>query len=255
MPPNDGVVQQKAAAYFKQMSPLAGKLSADIDLITDTYAHLWHNFTADEKFDIINVTLIKPELVLKYYNDFGDVKKRRSSAMLSKDGTTIITDTDSNDDRRDSVSSANSNSYRSNDFSHIYLYNGKDVCTYGQIITALRYNQDDLCGIYRDEHSEPFNHKTKSQMNLSGGNAADASAKFQRAQKMYPEIKLPFSNGLDAIEGIKMPGVDHMPELSMKLASLNKARAAESNQDGSVVYVEQFIRHFGPWPIGRGTSK
>lgn len=236
MPPKDGV-QQKADAYFKKMSPLAEKLSADIEHISDAYAQLWDNFTADEQCDIVNVTLIKPELVLKYYNDFGDVKKRRSSAMLSKDGTTIITDTDSNDDGRDSVSSANSNSYRSNDFSHIYLYNGKDICTYGQIITALRYNQDDLCGIYRDEHSEPFNHKTKSQMNLNGGNAADANAKFQRAQKMYPEVKLPFSNGLDAIEGIKMAGVDHMPELSMKLASLNKARAAESNQDGSVVYV------------------
>lgn len=223
-------MQQKAEAYLKKLNPLAEKLSDDIENISSAHAHLWNNFTADEKSDVINVTLIKPELVLKYYNDFGEVKKRRSSAMLSKDGTTIITDTDSNDDRH-SVSSSNSNSYRSNDFSHIYLYNGKDMCTYSQIITALRYNQDDLCGIYRDEHSEPFNYMTKSQMNLNG----DANAKLQRAQKMYPEIKLPFNSSIDAIEGIKMGGVDHIPELSMKLASLNKAKATESNQNGNIV--------------------
>lgn len=230
MSPKDGL-QQKADVYFKNLNLLAAKLSGDIEQISNGYAQLWDNFTECEKSDVINVTLIKPDLVLKYYNDLGDMKKRRSS-----DGLTVSTDTDS-DIERPSVSSCNSNSYLSNDFSHIYLYNGRDICTYGQIITALRYNQDDLCGIYRDEHSEPFNYKTKSQMNLNGGaNATDANANFQRALKKYPEIKLPFNSGIsDGLDGIKLSGVDHMPELSMKLASLNKAKAAESNQDGSVV--------------------
>lgn len=233
MTPKDDL-KQIADDYFKKLNPLAEKISCDINNISDAYVNLWNNFTIDEKCDVINVTLIKPEIVLKYFNDIGETKKRRSSAMLSKDGTTIITDTDSNDDRL-SLSSSNSNSYRSNDFSHIYLYNGKDLCTYSQIITALRYNQDDLCGIYRDEHSEPFNSKTKSQMNLNFGNTADANAKFERAQKKYPEIKLPVNSGIDTIEGIKKGGVDHMPELSAKLASLNKAKQNEQTQDGSVV--------------------
>lgn len=226
---------EKIENYFKTLNPLAEKISSDISDIADTYAQLWATFTPDEQYDVINVTLIKPDIVLKYFNDLTtdrSTKKRHSSAMLSKDDTTIITDTDSNNDHL-SLSSTNSNSYRSNDFSHIYLYNGKDLFTYSQIITALRYNQDDLCGIYRDEHSEPFNSKTKSQMNLNVGTmAADANAKIERAQKKYSEIKLATVSGFDEI---KKGRVDHVPELCAKLASLNKVNATDNGQDGNVV--------------------
>lgn len=241
-------LQVKVNQYFKTLNPLAAKIGCDIDDITDTYAQLWDSFTADEQNDVINVTLIKPDIVLKYFNDLSNdrqSKKRRSSAMLSKDNTTIITDTDGDDNdqfehydksRRNtdhlSMSSTNSNSYRSNEFSHIYLYNGKNLYTYNQIITALRYNQDDSCGIYRDEHSEPFNMKTKSQMNLNVGGTADANAKIERAQKKYAEIKLPAVSGLDEM---KKNRVDHVPELCAKLASMNKTNANEHGQDGNVV--------------------
>lgn len=233
-------VQQKAKEYFSTLNPLAEKISTDISDIADAYSNLWTTFSPDEQNEMLDVKLIKPNLILKYMDDIKNernLKKRRSSAMLSKDDATIITDTDSNNDRLSLSSSSNSNSYRSNDFSHIYLYNGKDLCTYSQIITALRYNQDDLCGIYRDEHSEPFNSKTKSQMNLNFGNAADANAKLvERAQKKFPEIKLPFVNGFDTIDGVmKKGGVDHVPELCAKLASLNNSNTLEHGKDGSVV--------------------
>lgn len=218
-------MQQKVGNYFGTLNPLAEKINADIADISDAYANLWKTFSKDEQNELIDVTLIKPNLILKYVDELKNdrnLKKRRSSAMLSKDDATIITDTDSNNDRLSISSSSNSNSYRSNDFSHIYLYNGKDLCTYGQIITALRYNQDDMCGVYRDEHSEPFNSKTKSQMNLNFSNTADANAKFERAQKKFPEIKSAIA-GLDAVDGVVKKGiVDHvMPELRAKLASLN----------------------------------
>lgn len=231
-------MQQKVQDYFGSLNPLAEKISNDINDISGAYSNLWTTFNNTEQNELVDVTLIKPNLILKYVDEMKNernLKKRRSSAMLSKDDATIITDTDSSNDRL-SVSSANSNSYRSNDFSHIYLYNGKDLCTYSQIITALRYNQDDFCGIYRDEHSEPFNSKTKSQMNLNFHNTADANAKFERAQKKFPEIKLPFVNGLDTIDGVmKKGGVDHMPELCAKLASLKNSKTLESGQGGSVV--------------------
>lgn len=217
--------------YFESLNPLARKISADIADIADSYSNLWNGFTNEEQNELVDVTLIKPNLILKYVDDMKN--ERNLKKRLSKDDATIITDTDSNNDRL-SLCSSNSNSYRSNEFSHIYLYNGKDLCTFGQIITALRYNQDDLCGVYRDEHSEPFNSKTKSQMNLNFSNTADANAKFERAQKKFPEIKLPFVNGLDAIDGvIKKSGVDHVPELRAKLASLKNT--LEHGQDGSVV--------------------
>lgn len=211
--------------YFGTLNPLAEKIQADIIDIGSAYANLWNTFSKDEQNELIDVTLIKPNLILKYVDEMKNdrnMKKRRSSAMLSKDDATIITDTDSNNDRLSISSSSNSNSYRSNDFSHIYLYNGKDLCTYGQIITALRYNQDDLCGVYRDEHSEPFNSKTKSQMNLNFSNT-----QYERAQKKFPEIK-PAIAGLDAVDGVVKKGmVDHMmPELRAKLASLNNGGGA-----------------------------
>lgn len=232
-------IQQKVRDYFGSLNPLAEKISSDINDIVDAYSNLWNTFSSDEQNELVDVTLIKPNLILKYVDEIKNernAKKRRSSAMLSKDEATIITDTDSSNDRL-SLSSANSNSYRSNDFNHIYLYNGKDLCTYSQIITALRYNQDDVCGVYRDEHSEPYNSKTKSQMNLNFGNTADNNAKIERAQKKFPEVKLPFVNGLDAIDGvIKKTGADHMPELCAKLASLNKSKQFEhGSQDGNVV--------------------
>lgn len=229
-------IQQKICNYFGTLNPLAEKINADIIDISSAYANLWNTFSKDEQNELIDVTLIKPNLILKYVDEIKNernLKKRRSSAMLSKDEATIITDADSL-----SLSSSSSNSKSSNDFSHIYLYNGKDLCTYGQIITALRYNQDDLCGVYRDEHSEPFNSKTKSQMNLNFSNTADANAKFERAQKKFPEIK-PAIAGLDAVDGVVKKGVvDHvMPELRAKLASLNNGGsgfriAIDHSQDG-----------------------
>lgn len=155
MAPN--VLQQKAQNYFKELNPLAAKIYTDIDVIADAYAHLWTEFSADEQYDVINVTLIKPDIVLKYFNDitkYSDAKKEPQP---------ITTKSDIQSD--DNVSFASSTN--STNFNHIYLYNGKDLCTYQQIITALKYNQDDVCGVYRDEHSEPFNSKTKSQMNLN----------------------------------------------------------------------------------------
>lgn len=154
MAPN--VLQHKAQNYFKELNPLAGKIGSDIDVIADAYAHLWNEFSADEQHDVINLTLIKPDIVLKYFNDitkYSDAKKEPQ----------ITTKSDIQSD--DNVSFASSTN--STNFNHIYLYNGKDLCTYQQIITALKYNQDDVCGVYRDEHSEPYNSKTKSQMNLN----------------------------------------------------------------------------------------
>lgn len=155
MAPNN--LSKKVEKYFAELNPLAGKIHDDISVISDAYAHLWHGFSADEQQDVINVTLIKPEIVLKYFSDHSsDMKKEKHITSKSDNGS---------DDNR-SLASTNSNSMQTN-FNHIYLYNGKDLNTFHQIITALKYNQDDVCGIYRDEHSEPFNSKTKSQMNLN----------------------------------------------------------------------------------------
>lgn len=64
-------------------------------------------------------------------------------------------------------------------------------------------------------------------MNLNFSNTADANAKFERAQKKFPEIK-PAIAGLDAVDGMVKKGiVDHvMPELRAKLACLSNSGGA-----------------------------
>lgn len=173
MAPN--VLQQKAQNYFKELNPLAKKIHSDIDVIADAYAHLWNEFSAEEQHDVINVTLIKPDIVLKYFNEitkYSDTKKEPP----------ITTKSDIQSD--DNVSFASSTN--STNFSHIYLYNGKDLCTYQQIMTALKYNQDDVCGVYRDEHSEPYNAKTKSQMNLNFTPSSTNTDGLSKVTKHFP---------------------------------------------------------------------
>lgn len=157
MAPN--TLQEKAQKYFADLNPLAAKIYSDISVISDAYAHLWTGFSIEEQHDVINVTMIKPEVVLKYFSDISKVADTKKPSIGQKTDADI-------DDNLSFASSNHSNSFQSN-FNHIYLYNGKDLCTYQQIITALKYSQDDVCGVYRDEHSEPFNSKTKSQMNLN----------------------------------------------------------------------------------------
>lgn len=169
-------LQKEAQNYFRELNPLAAKIYSDIDVIAEAYAHLWDEFSAEEQHDVINVTLIKPDVVLKYFNEitkYTDAKKEPQ----------ITTKSDIHSD--DNVSFTSSTN--SSGFGHIYLYNGKDLCTFQQIITALKYNQDDECGIvYRDEHSEPFSSKTKSQMNLNFTPSSTKNENLSRVTKHFP---------------------------------------------------------------------
>lgn len=200
MAPN--TFQEKATKYFSELNSLATKISIDISVVSDAYAHLWNEFSIEEQHDVINVTMIKPEVVLKYFNDTTHDGKKESHDKLKSDID--------NDDNLSFSSSNNSNSFQTN-FNHIYLYNGKDLCTYQQIITALKYSQDDVCGVYRDEHSEPYNSKTKSQMNL---NFTPSSTDNDGLNKANIKLNAAY---LDA--DVKK-GIDHLFESSSKCSTL-----------------------------------
>lgn len=199
MAPN--LLSDKAKQYFADLNPLASKISSDISVITEAYAHLWNEFSIDEQHDVINVTMIKPEVVLKYFN--GLTKFTIDGKKESIDKTKFDPDSD------DNMSFTSSNN--STNFNHIYLYNGKDLCTYQQIITALKYSQDDLCGVYRDEHSEPFNSKTKSQMNLNFTPSSTDNDGFNKAN-----IKL---NGTIIDSDVKK-GLEHLFDTNSKCSTL-----------------------------------
>lgn len=144
---------QIADKYFSTINPIASKIKLDIIEITNAYEHLWKEFSPSEQSDVINETLIKPEIVLKYFDNFFRSKKHRK---FNEDE-----DANDNEDRSAILPVIDCS------------YDGKHISTFSHCKTGLKINQDDICGVYRDEHSSPFCVKTKSQINF---NAFDLDA-------------------------------------------------------------------------------
>lgn len=126
--------------YFANLNDLSKKISLDIDEIRSTYEHIWDDLSRDEQIEIINETLIKPELTLKYFDSFS----------TSSDSFRNIIESDENSDDR-----------------KVNLYDGKALQTFQYLKTGRKVIHDESIGLFRDEHSAPFAHKTKSQINLS----------------------------------------------------------------------------------------
>ncbi|XP_061727778.1 uncharacterized protein C1orf198 homolog [Cydia pomonella] len=56
----------KAEDYFRTMNPLASKMHEDICEAKNSYENIWDTLTEKEKTEIINESIIKPEISLKY---------------------------------------------------------------------------------------------------------------------------------------------------------------------------------------------
>lgn len=126
--------------YFANMNEISRRISLDIGEIRATYEHIWDDLSREEQSEIINETLIKPELTLKYFDSFS----------TSDDSfRNIIVDEDNSEDRK------------------VNLYDGKSLHTFQFQKTGRKVVHDESVGLYRDEHSAPFAHKTKSQINLT----------------------------------------------------------------------------------------
>lgn len=128
-------VELTADSYFSSINSIASKIKADINEVSSNYEHLWFEFKPQERNDVINEQLIKPDIILKYIESMSPVKSK------SPDNTTP---------------------------SKSFLYDGRNLSTFAKIKTGLKKNHDDVSGIsIRDEHSAPFSMKTKSQINLN----------------------------------------------------------------------------------------
>ncbi|XP_062536965.1 uncharacterized protein LOC134205600 [Armigeres subalbatus] len=132
--------QSVAENYFANLNDLSKKISLDIAEIRSTYEHIWDDLSRDEQIEIINETLIKPELTLKYFDSFS----------TSSDSFKNIIESDENSDDR-----------------KVNLYDGRALQTFQYLKTGRKVIHDESIGLFRDEHSAPFAHKTKSQINLS----------------------------------------------------------------------------------------
>lgn len=150
-------IESAAAAYFSSINPIASKIKADIDEISSNYEHLWYEFKPQERNDVINEQLIKPELMLKYIESMPSVKSK------SPDHGTP---------------------------SKSYLYDGRNLSTFAKIKTGLKKNHDEVSGgSIRDEHSAPFSMKTKSQINLNIFGSFDQDV-VDGVEKKHPIVKM-----------------------------------------------------------------
>ncbi|XP_004524862.1 uncharacterized protein LOC101463412 [Ceratitis capitata] len=77
---------QKAQEYFSQINPLAQRIASDIDTTKSTYGQIWHTLNQNEQNEVINETLIKPEISIKYFDKISSesaLSANASSASFS----------------------------------------------------------------------------------------------------------------------------------------------------------------------------
>ncbi|CAB3233577.1 unnamed protein product [Arctia plantaginis] len=55
-----------AEQYFRTMNPLASKIHEDVEDAKSSYENIWETLTEKEKTEVINESLIKPDIALKY---------------------------------------------------------------------------------------------------------------------------------------------------------------------------------------------
>ncbi|XP_072948641.1 uncharacterized protein C1orf198 homolog [Epargyreus clarus] len=55
-----------ADEYFRTMNPIASKIHEDVTEARNAYENIWDSLTEKEKVEIINETIIKPDIALKY---------------------------------------------------------------------------------------------------------------------------------------------------------------------------------------------
>uniref|UniRef100_A0A182P6F8 DUF4706 domain-containing protein n=1 Tax=Anopheles epiroticus TaxID=199890 RepID=A0A182P6F8_9DIPT len=132
--------------YFANLNEISKKIALDIDEIRGAYEHIWDDLSREEQMEIVNETIIKPELALKYFDNFS----------TSTDSLQRILGTDEDETNGTGEEDRNAN-----------LYDGRRLQTFQYVRTGRKVVQDDSVGLYRDEHSAPFSHKTKSQINLT----------------------------------------------------------------------------------------
>lgn len=79
---------QMAQDYFSHLNPLAQRFASDINTIKSTYGQLWYTLKANQRNEIINESLIKPEFCLKYLgkpsSSASSLSSNSSSASLSR---------------------------------------------------------------------------------------------------------------------------------------------------------------------------
>lgn len=202
--------------YFAKLNPIAQRIAYDIRDTQVNYGKLWDTLNYHEQNDIINDTLIKPEISLHYFDNFPTPTQSASSkSSTSTDSLAAIVLNDfgklqdDGDDARKSkqvlpLKQFDAKYNINDDKDGGYAFDGRNLGTYSMQTVALKIIQDDALGRFRDEHSRPFSYRTKSQINLHvfHSNAESPSRSDRRAIEHFPLKSLPASKEQTSVEPI-----------------------------------------------------
>jgi hypothetical protein len=59
-------IETFAEAYFNSLNPIAERISIDVAATREAYENLWHTLSYKDRSQVIDETIILPEVVLKY---------------------------------------------------------------------------------------------------------------------------------------------------------------------------------------------
>ncbi|XP_055917173.1 uncharacterized protein LOC129949626 [Eupeodes corollae] len=160
--------------YFTKLNPIAMKISFDIDETKSAYGHIWEKLNTNEHNEIINETLMKPEISLRYFDNFS-ITTTASSLSLSS----MVTPSQNEEPAKRPASQPN---HHYLDTRRYYDFDGRNLSTFSDQKVGLKLVHDETFGTFRDGHSMPFSYKTKSQINLKL--FADEGADLMRSSQI-----------------------------------------------------------------------
>ncbi|XP_034112173.1 uncharacterized protein LOC117573231 [Drosophila albomicans] len=141
------VTIEQINSYFANLNPVAQKIAFDISEVKAAYDHVWFTLKSTEQDDILNDTMMKPEIATRYNQN-----------ILSFNAVPEISE-----DMKKKPKPTKCQKFKNN----YYNYDKKSLNTFNIQKVGLKMIHDETIGDYRDEHSFPFSYKTQSQINLS----------------------------------------------------------------------------------------
>ncbi|KAI9575456.1 hypothetical protein GQX74_009722 [Glossina fuscipes] len=159
--------------YFAQLNPIATRIAYDINETKSSYEYIWDTLDCNEQDDIVNDTLIRPEISLRYLNDFfkpADLNSLTKIPQSTKSLAAVMLESFNKCDAEGKIPAFAIEKYP-NEAHELkeeakYGYDGRNLRTFALQEVALKFVHDDNLCVFYDEHSHPFSYRTKSQINL-----------------------------------------------------------------------------------------
>uniref|UniRef100_A0A1A9WYB7 DUF4706 domain-containing protein n=1 Tax=Glossina brevipalpis TaxID=37001 RepID=A0A1A9WYB7_9MUSC len=180
--------------YFTQLNPIATRIAYDINETKSTYGYLWDTLHYNEQNDIINDTLIKPEISLRYFNDFVKTADPNILTKIPHSTNSLAAVVLENINKCDSAVKISAlevgehlNEDRELKVEAKFGCDGRSLRTYAVQEVALKLVHDDNSSLFHDEHSHPFSYRTKSQINLE---LMDGSSTYYKGPKIINNFNI-----------------------------------------------------------------